>query len=155
MKTAEQISYDRCSLGGTRQFVHERSGLPSSSLASPSFTLDDPVRTTQHLFLLAFCPFHIALQAPPPIIQSCFRNHIKLHSSPSNERVFQFITDTHQSSPMQWQLNLCLRFFRLTLLFHGLCTNFNLLSYALPTVISNLNCVLAVAFMVTLHLFRP
>ena len=68
---------------GTRQFVHERSGLPPPSLASPSFTLDDPVRTTQHLLdrvysliPLAFRPSHIATLAPPPIIQGCFRNHI-------------------------------------------------------------------------------
>ena len=68
---------------GTRQFVHERSGLPPPSLASPSFTLDDPVRTTQHLLdrvysliPLAFRPSHIAPLAPPPIIQGCFRNHI-------------------------------------------------------------------------------
>ena len=66
----------------TRQFVHERSSLPSPSLASPSFTLDDPVRTTQHLLdrvysliPLAFRPSHIAPLAPPPIIQGCFRNH--------------------------------------------------------------------------------
>ena len=68
---------------GTRQFVHERSGLPPPSLASPSFTLDDPVRTTQHLLdrvysLIppAFRPSHIAALAPPPIMQGCFRNHI-------------------------------------------------------------------------------
>ena len=49
----------------------------------PSFTLDDPVRTTQHLLdrvylliPLAFRPSHIAPLAPPPIIQGCFRNHI-------------------------------------------------------------------------------
>ena len=68
---------------GTRQFVHERSGLPPPSLASPSFTFDDPVRTTQHLLdrvysliPLAFRPAHIAPLAPPPIIQGCFRNYI-------------------------------------------------------------------------------
>ena len=68
---------------GTRQFVHERSGLPPPSLASPSFTLDDPIRTTQHLLdrvysLIppAFRPSHIAPLAPPPIIQGCFRNHV-------------------------------------------------------------------------------
>ena len=56
---------------------------PPPSLASPSFTLDDPVRTTQHLLdrvysliPLAFRPSHIAPLAPPPIIQGCFRNHI-------------------------------------------------------------------------------
>ena len=143
---------------GTRQFVHERSGLPPPSLASPSFTLDDPVRTTQHLLdrvysLIppAFRPSHIAPLAPPPIIQGCFRNHITPHSSPLNGRVFQFITGTPQSPPMQWPLNRCSRFFRLTLLSHGLCINFNLLSHGLPTVIYNSNCVLVVAFMVTLH----
>ena len=53
------------------------------SLASPSFTFDDPVRTTQHLLdrvysliPLAFRPAHIAPLAPPPIIQGCFRNYI-------------------------------------------------------------------------------
>ena len=68
---------------GTRQFVHERSGLPPPSLASPSFTFDDPVRTTQHLLdrvysLIppAFRPAHIAPLAPPPIIQGCFRNYV-------------------------------------------------------------------------------
>ena len=68
---------------GTRQFVHERSGLPPPSLASPSFTFDDPVRTTQHLLdrvysliPLAFRPAHIAPLAPPPIIQGCFRNYV-------------------------------------------------------------------------------
>ena len=68
---------------GTRQFVHERSGLPLPPLPPPSFTLDDPVRTTQHLLdrvysLIpsAFRPSHIAPLAPPPIVQGCFRNHI-------------------------------------------------------------------------------
>ena len=68
---------------GTRQFVHERSGLPPPSLASPSFTFDDPVRTTQHLLdrvysLIppAYRPAHIAPLAPPPIIQGCFRNYV-------------------------------------------------------------------------------
>ena len=68
---------------GTRQFVHERSGLPPPSLVSPSFTFDDPVRTTQHLLdrvysliPLAFRPAHIAPLAPPPIIQGCFRNYV-------------------------------------------------------------------------------
>ena len=56
---------------------------PPPSLASPSFTFDDPVRTTQHLLdrvysliPLAFRPAHIAPLAPPPIIQGCFRNYI-------------------------------------------------------------------------------
>ena len=68
---------------GTRQFVHERSGLPPPSLASPSFIFDDPIRTTQHLLdrvysliPLAFRPAHIAPLSPPPIIQGCFRNYV-------------------------------------------------------------------------------
>ena len=68
---------------GTRQFVHERSGLPPPSLVSPSFTFDDLVRTTQHLLdrvysliPLAFRPAHIAPLAPPPTIQGCFRNYV-------------------------------------------------------------------------------
>ena len=68
---------------GTRQFVHERSGLPPPSLASPNFTLDDPIRTTQHLLdrvysliPLAFRPAHITPLAPPPVIQGCFRNFV-------------------------------------------------------------------------------
>ena len=64
--------------------VRFRPWLVVLSLASPSFTLDDPVRTTQHLLdrvysLIppAFRPSHIApLAAPPPIVQGCFRNHI-------------------------------------------------------------------------------
>ena len=145
---------------GTRQFVHERSGLPPPSLASPSFIFDDPIRTTQHLLdrvysliPLAFRPAHIAPLSPPPIIQGCFRNYVHSKLLTLEREGFSNLLRAHPC-----YLSCCCRsiysrsFFRLPLPFNVLCINSNRLSPVLLTATYNSNCVLAVAFMVILSL---
>lgn len=60
---------------GTRQFVHERSGLPPPSLSPPLLNVDDPIRTTQllldrvySLIPWAFRPSRVSPSTPPPLI---------------------------------------------------------------------------------------